>query len=227
MGIPANYSHELPERCLHLIDALLPSVESISFPGQENIGPLTTTFLLAMATPIVLLPIERVERHRESETEGYVDDRAHAPQWAEAVNEALGGRPVRKSPFFEIGKWRLARLPHQAGQNLARYFPAALSEALSSQQAETDAARMCASEWASCVRNALAHGGIAYLGANGFQTYGQKAEKLAFISGKYGDDPSTPEQLRVLCIDESDFIAFLRAWVKWLHGTGISYELAA
>ena len=86
---------------------------------------------------------------------------------------------------------------------------------------------MCASEWASCIRNALAHGGIAYLDANGHQTYGQKAEKLAFISGKYGSDPATPEQLRVLCIDESSFLAFLRKWVVWLRDTGLSFELAA
>ena len=29
-------------------------------PGAEHLGPLTTTFLLAMATPMILLPLERV-----------------------------------------------------------------------------------------------------------------------------------------------------------------------
>lgn len=227
MGIPANYSRELPERCLYLIDQLLPQVEQTFLPGQEAVGPLTTTFLLAMATPIVVLPIERVERHRTAVAEGYVDDRALSPELASAVDASLGGRPVRKSSFYEIGNWRLARIPHQPGQNLARYFPHDLSEILASQQAETAAAAMCASEWASCVRNALAHGGIAYLDANGHQTYGQRAEKLAFISGKYGIDPSTPEQLRVLCIDESSFLVFLRKWVVWLRDTGLSFELAA
>lgn len=227
MGIPANYSRELPERCLYLIEQLLPQVEQTFLPGQEGVGALTTTFLLAMATPIIVLPIERVERHRAAVAEGYVDDRALSPELALAVDAALGGKPVRKSLFFETGKWRLARISHQLGQNLARNFPHDLSEILSAQQAETAASAMCASEWASCVRNALAHGGIAYLDANGHQTYGQRAEKLAFISGRYGSDPTTPEQLRVLSIDESSFLAFLRKWVAWLSDTGLSFELAA
>lgn len=226
MGIPANYSRELPERRLYLIEQLLPQVEQTFLPGQEGVGPLTTTFLLAMATPIVVLPIERVERHRTA-AEGYVDDRALSPELAFAVDAALGGRPVSKSPFFEIGKWRLARITHQPGQNLARYFPHALSETLRAKEAETAASAMCASEWASCIRNALAHGGIAYLDSNGHQTYGQKAEVLAFISGRYGSDPATPEQLRVLSIDEPSFLAFLRMWVAWLSNTGLSFELAA
>ena len=226
MGIPANYSRELPERCLRLIEELLPNVQSVFLPGQEAIGPLTTTFLLALATPMIVLPIERVERHR-AKCEGYVDERPLDPALAQAIDEALGGKPFRKSPFFEPGQWRLGRIAHQSGQNLARYFPHDLAEQLAADEALTHAANMCASEWASCLRNALAHGGVAFLDANGFQTYGQRAERLAFISGKYGEDRSTPEQLRVLSIEEGDFLSFLRRWVSWLAATGLSLDLAA
>ena len=227
MGIPSNYSRELPERCLHLIDQLLPHVEQTFFPGQDGVGPLTTTFLLAMATPIIVLPIERIERHRSATIEGYIDDRRLEPELAAAVDDALGGRPFRKSPFFETGKWRLARMPHEAGQNLARYFPHTLSEVLETNEAEKAASTMSASEWASSMRNALAHGGIAYLDAKGHQTYGQRAEKLAFVSGRYGSDRVVPTELRVLTIDEPSFLSFLRKWVEWLRESGLSFELAA
>ncbi|WP_242122187.1 hypothetical protein [Sphingomonas lacusdianchii] len=227
MGIPANYSRELPERCLHLIETLLPSVESISFPGQENIGPLTTTFLLALATPMIVLPIERVERHRGKHFEGYVDERPLDPQLTALIDGELGGRALRHSSFFAPAEWRLARFPHQPGQNLARYFPHELSAELNTPQAEARASAMAASEWASCLRNALAHGGVAYLDADGFQKYGMKADKLAFISGKYVADAQMPESLKVLCIKEQDFLAFIRRWVSWLTATGLSLDLAA
>lgn len=64
MGIPARYSLEVPERCLQLLECLWPEPEKAFVPGQEAVGPLTTTFHLGMATPIITLPIERVERHR-------------------------------------------------------------------------------------------------------------------------------------------------------------------
>lgn len=227
MGIPANYSRELPERCLHLIETLLPSVDAISFPGQESIGPLTTTFLLALATPMIVLPIERVERHRGKHLEGYVDERPLDPQLTALIDGELGGRALRYSSFFAPAEWRFARLPHKPGQNLARYFPHELSAELTAPEAEARASAMAASEWASCLRNALAHGGVAYLDADGFQKYGMKADKLAFISGKYGANAQTPETLKVLCISEKDFLAFIRRWVSWLAATGLSLDLAA
>ena len=56
MGQPGHFSQELPQRCLHLIDELYQHAEETFAPNDGHLGPLTTTFLLAMAIPIITLP---------------------------------------------------------------------------------------------------------------------------------------------------------------------------
>ena len=83
-------------------------------------------------------------------------------------------------------------------------------------------------QWVNCLRNALAHGGIAFLDKNGHQTFGDSAKMYAFVSGKY--DKNNREQLigiKALRIDETEFREFLRLWVAWLEKSGISLSLAA
>jgi len=212
---------------LRLIDALLPTARDVRMPGEEDAGPLVTTFILAMSTPVLTLPIERVERHYGAETEGYVDDRHLSAGVAEAVNENLGGSPLRKSKFFQQNTWRFGAMPYQAGLNFARHFPKELVESLGDEIALHEAARMPASKWASCLRNALAHGGVVYLDAEGRQSHGQPTEHLAFVSGKPTEDRSSFEEIRVLRISRDDYIGFIRRWVEWLEESGLSFELAA
>lgn len=225
MGIPSHYSQELPRRCLQLIDALMPNVEQVHASGEAHLGPLTTTFLLAMSTPMVVLPIERVERYR-GKSEGYMDDRPIDVSLAGEIDARLGSSALRHSPFFEEGHWRFASIPYQ-GQNLARHFPWELSDELAAPAALAAAEQMPASEWASCLRNALAHGGIAYLDAEGRQAYGQSAKMLAFVSAKYVDRGQPPERLKVLRITEQGYLSFLRRWVDWLQSSGLQQALAA
>jgi hypothetical protein len=42
---------------------------------RPDLGSLTTTFLISMSMPIITLPIERIERHRDATGQGYADDR--------------------------------------------------------------------------------------------------------------------------------------------------------
>lgn len=227
LGIPQQYSVQLPQRCLRLIETLLPTARDVRMPGEEDAGPLVTTFILAMSTPVLTLPIERVERHHGANAEGYVDDRHLSPAVAEAVAANLGGSPLRKSKFFQHNMWRFAALPYREGLNFARHFPRDLVEALESASALEAAARMPASKWASCLRNALAHGGVVYLDAEGRQSHGQPTEHLAFVSGKPTEDRSSFEEIRVLRISRDDYIGFVQHWVGWLEQSGLSFELAA
>lgn len=103
MGIPAHYSQELPSRCYQLIIKLWPAVQEIYADRQEHHGPLTTTFLLAMANPMIVLPIERIERQRGKESGGYVNDRPLNHHLAQEVDRVLGAARFDKSPFFEEG----------------------------------------------------------------------------------------------------------------------------
>ena len=226
MGIPQQYSVQLPQRCLRLIDALLPTARDVRMPGEEDAGPLVTTFILAMSTPVLTLPIERVERHRGREIEGYVDDRHLSAGVLEAVESNLGGHPFRRSKFFREGVWRFATIPYEAGLNFARHVPDELVLKLGSPSSLLDAARMPAAQWASCLRNALAHGGVVYLDAQGQQSHGQPTEYLGFVSGKPNDDGSFDE-LRVLRIGREEYIDFVRLRVHWLEKSGLSFELSA
>jgi hypothetical protein len=228
MGIPGHYSRELPERCMRLIDTLLPRAEQVRMPGAEHLGPLTTTFLLALATPMILLPLERVRRHRDESHGAYMNERPLDEELASAIDSALGSRCLRHSPFFTAGQWRFATMPY-GGENFALHFPPELEQALEWHDAQVAADNMPAEQWSSCLRNALAHGGVAYLDDYGRQTHGGAATALAFISARYprGDGPQAPDQLRALRIKEADFLSFLRQWAQWLSEVGLSQALAA
>ena len=83
-------------------------------------------------------------------------------------------------------------------------------------------------QWVNCLRNALAHGGIAFLDENGHQTFGDSAKMYAFVSGKY--DKINREKLigiKVLRIGEMEFRKFLTLWVEGLERPEISLAMAA
>ena len=57
MGLPNHYSRDIVIRCESLIRHLLPKIEQ-GLPDDVRFGgPLRTTFLLAMATPMIVLGI--------------------------------------------------------------------------------------------------------------------------------------------------------------------------
>lgn len=232
MGIPQHYSLELPERCFHLIKELLPAVSNVRMPSSPHLGPLTTTFLLALSTPIITVPIERVMKHRNAERdghEGYADDRPLSAALARAVDAGLGDNPLRASPFYTEGAWRFAAIPFEAGFNIARHFPNNLSNALADDEAIESAAELSAFEWARLLRNSIGHGGISYLDSEGHQSHGQPTEMLAFVSAKYpgGNFRLPPESLVALRIRREDYLTFLGRWVDWLHQSRLTLHLAA
>ncbi|WP_340645407.1 hypothetical protein [Phenylobacterium sp.] len=227
MGIPYRYSLDLPERCLQLIRDLLPEAAKSYVAGQEDLGPLTTTFLLAMSAPMITLPVERLERHLSNLDEGYVDDRFLAPQESEAIRQTLRRDALGQAPFFEAGTWAFASVSYRRGVNLAREIPEEALTDLASKGGLLAAERMPASQWASCLRNALSHGGVFYLDHEGRQTVGRKAEKLAFGSGKYTRGSDELERLNFVSIAEVDYLRFLERWVAWLKASGTHSALAA
>jgi hypothetical protein len=230
MGTPANYSKELPARCLQLIEALWPIVEGTPVVGQEDLGPLTTTFLLAMATPIITLPVERVERYRQRSDAGYMNERPLDRRLADEVDRVLVRGSLGNAPFFREGQWRFATVPN-ADYNVALQFPDELHRALLNDSALKAAVRMQAQEWVSCLRNALAHGGVLYFDRDGRPSHDQQAEVLAFVSAKFADDDphhqSPPVRLKVLQIAERDFRSFLSEWTNWVQSSGLASRLAA
>lgn len=237
MGIPAHYSQDLPDRCYQLITKLWPVVQDVRAEGQEHLGPLTTTFLLAMANPIIVLPIERIERHRGKEVGGYVNDRPLNDHLAQEVDRVLGAGRFDHCPFFVEAHWRFATIAFDH-QNFALEFPLALKEALDEASALEAAAALQASQWASSLRNAISHGGVSYLDASGCANHYGETVMLAFVSATYPkypkghclegrrDTSQSPVELKALRITEEGFRDFLTRWVEWLKSSGFSRELA-
>ncbi|MBB4170426.1 hypothetical protein [Rhizobium sp. BK538] len=227
MGLPNNYSLEVPERCLDLLTSLLPNVRQNSRQMDRYQGALTTTLTLALATPMLSLPIERIEKHLGLD-EGYADDRHLAPELAKRVSEAIVNRRLSDYPAFAALDWHfLEGIPPF---NMARGMPGVLARKLNTPEAATAAQEMGFQLFLRCLRNALSHGGIIYLDEHGEATAGE-ARMLCFVSARPertryicdkrdGPCPShTPKNkdLRLLRVSEEHFQAFLHRWVAWLR----------
>lgn len=219
MGRPVHYSSEVPKRCQALIDMLGPLIETGEAAEQRWGGPLRTTFLLAMATPMVVLPMERIF-NAVTGSPGAADDSDLDPELSGQVRSVLGGdRAFSDAPFFTPGVWRLVAdgpafevggdWPHDRLDNLRS--PAALEAA----------AKAKAKVVMKLLRNALAHGGVTYLDAQGGQTY-SATNQVGFASLFKVDGE---RRLKLLSVPVSDFEVFLRLWTEWLAASGVAKAL--
>ncbi len=232
MGRPNHYGIELPRRCLTLIEELW-SVATETYGDQPDLGPLTSTFLLSMSMPILNLPVERIERQiGRNDGEGYVDDRHISERAVEAFQRTIQRGALCEAPFYRDGAWRFYQYPGAA--NIARELPEQIVSELSKDVAVKNAGKMPASQWISIVRNALAHGGIAYLDDQGRSRGDRPVKMYAFVNGKF-DSGLCPhfsgavcrgergplQALNFLRIAENDYRTFLELWVSWLNEVGI------
>lgn len=133
---------------------------------------------------------------------------------------------MSKAPFFAAGEWRFARCEKPPFPNIARGVPEPIAIELDSDKGALNAINMDASQWCSILRNALAHGGIAYLDDRGRSSYDKPVKMYAFVSGSYDrdskEDPKPLTAVNFLRISENGYFDFLRRWVSWLRETGIS-----
>ncbi|MEM5495436.1 hypothetical protein [Hoeflea sp. AS16] len=238
MGIPQHYSLDIPARCLALLDLCEPVVKSAGGRGRFG-GPLNTTLLLALATPMISLPIERIYKNIDfGDREGMVDDRRVNPQLAERLDAEIKRKTLRQNRYFSDLHWSFAKDVEIF--NAAHPLSTDLADQLSSDDAHEAARSMEMAQFVSCLRNALAHGGIMYLDGDGQSSTGQ-ADMLLFVSakplipdpvfdekkGKYVNSRPVMESMRLLRIPQEDFRTFLKSWVTWLNELGIIEDLDA
>ena len=222
MGRPVHYSAEVPARCEALIGQLGPLVEEHSDPDGLWGGPLKTTFLLAMATPMLVLPLERIFKPLIWDVVGVANDVAQDPDLDARFAEILGkGRTFGAAPFYEAGVWRY--VPDYPAFKVGHDWPDDLLDGLAAEGAEATASDAAASKILTGLRNALAHGGVTYLDSNGRHTQ-FATNMLGFASRVRQNDPT---QLCLLRVTVPGFETFLRSWAKWLSAAGVTEELEA
>ncbi|WP_016746562.1 hypothetical protein [Rhizorhabdus wittichii] len=218
MGRPTLYSTEVVSRCQRLIQRLSGEIASDSTLVDEFGGPLRTTFLLAMSTPMIVLPMERLYKPLFGR-EGVADDSALDPNLSQRVREQFDGRSVASTSFFIADDW--AYIEATAGFPVAEPWPTAVFEMLDDPAALAAAADAPLDHFLGCLRNALSHGGVTYLDHEGRQSHAA-TNMLGFASF-----PSLrrTDELRILRVSVDGFERFLGLWASWLAASGIEQKI--
>jgi hypothetical protein len=220
MGVPLHYSLELPQRSLQLIEELWPRVTCTRERAHPELGSLTTTFLISMSIPIINLPIERMQRQKSGS--GYADDRHITPELTDTVDTVLGKGVLQDTPFNSRNVWRFVSC--EPTFNIADPLPNNVATALNDEAAAIEANKMQTSQWCSILRNAMAHGGVAYLDEDGQTTFTRPVKMIAFVAGNYERYKRRRKlvALNILRISETNYMRFLRVWVAWLRSSGLA-----
>jgi hypothetical protein len=220
MGRPNHYSVEIASRCQRLIEAFADKIEADTSLVDEFGGPLRTTFLLAMSTPMIVLPMERLFKPLVWEKGGVADDSELDDVVGARVRDALGkDKPFGAADFFRPGAWAYVEAVDRF--KVAHAWP----DAALDKMAEIDAIRVAHQTQAAtiliCLRNALGHGGVAYLDASGRQNDAPTG-MLAFAAFP---SRSRTQELSLLRISVENYQSFLLAWAAWLAATGVKDAL--
>lgn len=214
MGNPQNFSIDIPRRCQMLIDELWPL---ISEKRDDGSLPLNASFLLAISTPMINLPIERIWKPEMGHAVGHLNDGVLSSRLAGAMRKNIGNRPISQAPFYQPDVWRYHYLPKGTGlPDLSQGgLPADVGTAFELPAGLTAGAALTAALFCKVLRNGLAHGGVLYLDEHGRSTPGAPVRAFCFVSTKEKD--RRIEGLHFLRVGMKNYRAFLQLWAKWLQ----------
>ncbi|OWZ90500.1 hypothetical protein B9J07_27000 [Sinorhizobium sp. LM21] len=179
MGNPSQFSREIPRRAHRLLDELYNDLPESS---PDRALKLKATFLLAIATPIISVPIERLARQKEHLGE---------EEAADGIKDAITAKtPVGEAPFY-TGCWRYYK--QAKGEAFPRLaidgFPPDIIGGLAAEDALTAARQLSSNEFCSNLRNALSHGSVFYLDSEGPSSENIRVSRFAFVSTDRQRDP--------------------------------------
>lgn len=206
MGSPRQFSREIPKRANRLITELYDNLPE----SEDRPFKLKATFLLSAATPIISVPYERSAENKE-----HLGDEDHA----EIIRQATqSSEPISSSPFYS-GTWRYFRLDKGDGfPKLAiEGFPSAVVDGLQAEEAINNARGISCGLFFSNLRNALSHGSVFYLDADGNSGENIQVSRFGFVStDRDRQDRGKVVGLHIQTVTMAHFRAFLGEWVKWL-----------
>ena len=206
--IPQDFSYQLPARCLALLNAL-----ENQLPSYEG-GPLRTTFLLALAMPLLTIPHQVINGNGQLVMR---DVNRLRRDVAPIMNAPFADAPFRAGPGEPKDAWYYLRLP-PANPRHPRELEIDGNGLRSGQYAEVAEAQRTGFVLHQ-VRNALAHAGVIYLDEEGRYEPEREARMLAFIAEIR--ENRNVVGYSALGVMENDFSAFLRRWARWLQELGL------
>lgn len=203
--IPSVFTYDFAARCVCLIDGLDEYARQISEPRFGS-GPLTTTFAVTMAMPLIIVPIERLGTYRGAAKH----DQKSLPKMYERLTTELE-RPFSKVPFRGGGQWSLMSVPGQVRGPEDWRECQERSGGIFSPELCTAVDELPALRVLNGLRCALAHGSIAYLDSRGRYSPGEEAKTIALFANDYG-----ARLVRIYSVRQDDFLDFLRSWAEFL-----------
>jgi hypothetical protein len=198
---PERFATEYPDRCLELLESFEPLAREKDLYG---------TFSIMLASSILLIPWERVRNKHPLTQE-------HGGNLQASLKE-LEKQKWLEADFWgsaEPGDWRFSRI--MGDPNDVRDWRDDHDRPSFSRDANTIGRRKARHVF-RVLRNALAHGNMLYLDADGRETPGNRVEHLAFLSRYEEDDEqkANAETYRLVTVREADFLTFVRAWGRWV-----------
>ncbi|WP_200342371.1 hypothetical protein [Rhodovibrio sodomensis] len=167
---------------------------------------------------MLFLPLERI--YQPNLRRQTVNDRHRSEELANHIDRALGDdQAFGAAPFNADVTWY-----HAAG--VPAPDPSAglgrrQTDRLNGAEAQCDAAKALTRDALRDLRNALAHGAIHYLDADGHPTEGSFVQQLAFVNRHQNS-----QTCRIWKVKEEDFHQFLQQWAQWLQLHGLDKEIA-
>jgi hypothetical protein len=215
LGTPQNFSLDIPRRCQQLIEEFWPEVSKRHESGSL---PLNASFLLAMSTPMVNLPIERIWKPQMNNEVAHLNDALVDMRLALVIRKGIGTQSVANAGFYRPDAWRYYYLPKGVGlPDLSRQgLPRTVEGALGADAGVQAAGALTTATFCTILRNGLAHGGILYLDEGGRDTRGAPVRMFCFVSTKKGQR-NIVEGLHFLRVSMKDYRTFLKLWTEWLQ----------
>lgn len=214
MGGASHFSSILPMRCQTLLDELY---EEHLPKAPDSDYRLKATFLLSVAMPMIIFPMERIAKYAGGTQSGHIND-APLNQLLADKMQAVLSKPAEASGFFEPGKWAFHRhdMKTLGMLSFSSGLPESISNILSHPAAAEIDPEYTTQKFCNILRNALAHGAVMFLGEDGKSAEDRPVTKFAFVSS---DAPGVKEYL-FLRVSMDDFREFLRRWTEWLDKSG-------
>lgn len=202
--VPERFVVEYPERCLRLLEL---------FEAQARNEKLLGSFALLVASAAFVIPYERLRARHPM----------RKPDEGNDLNDAL--RQMDRTERFlrasfwrgaDPGAWRFTRIMNSP--NNTEHWHDEMGVHPMSADAANSIERRKAGDVLRVIRNALAHGNVVYLNADGFERRGTEVQFLGFLS-RYEEDEdqrARAETYRLVVTTEENFLRFTKKWAAWI-----------